>query len=74
LAHAPLDQFEPAVEVLDDGGAGIDPVAAVDVGEATDVADRRPVDMAADHAVQPALAGVMDGRLLEIENEIERAS
>jgi hypothetical protein len=60
------------VEVLDDGGAGIDPVAAVDVSEAVDLLDRGPVDVAADDAIEPALAGVADGRILEIEDEVER--
>ena len=30
------------------------------------------MDMAADDPIQAAFAGVMDGRFLEIENEIER--
>ena len=58
--------------MLDDGGARIDPVAAVDIGKAVDLADRRPMDVAADDAIEPALARVMDGRLLEVEDEIER--
>ncbi|MPN10482.1 hypothetical protein SDC9_157777 [bioreactor metagenome] len=57
--------------MLDDGRTGIDPVAAIHIGQAADVADRGPVDMAADHAVQPPFPGVVDGRFLEIENEIE---
>ena len=72
LAHTPLDQFEATVKVLDDGRTGIDPVAAIDVSEAVDFADRRPMDMAADNAIQPTLAGVMDGRIFKVENEIER--
>jgi len=59
--------------VLDDGGAGIDPVAAVEVGDAVDLALRRGVDVAADHAVGAAVAGVARERLLELEDEGERA-
>ena len=48
---APFHHFQPAVQVLDDGGAGIHPVAAVDIGEAVDLLDGRPVDVPADDII-----------------------
>src|SRR5574343_1702348 len=67
----PTDQLQRPIEMLDDGRAGIDPVAAIDVGQPPDVANLRPVDMAADDPIQPPLAGMVDRRLFKIENEIQ---
>jgi hypothetical protein len=44
--------LHPAVVVLDDGGAAVDPVAAVDVEDPADGAHGRGVDVAADHAAE----------------------
>ncbi len=71
-AHIPGDQFQPAIEMLDDGRAGIDPIAAIDIGQAVDFADRRPVDVAADDAIETAFAGMADRRMFEVENEVQR--
>ena len=58
--------------MLDDGGAAIHPVAAVDVGQTVHLADGGAVDVPADDAVETALAYRMDHRVLEIVNEIDR--
>ena len=63
------DQFETAVEVFDDGGATIDPVAAVGIGQPVPGLDRRAVDMAADHAIETARPDGVDHRVLEAEDE-----
>ncbi len=55
--------------VFDDGGAAIHPVAAIDIDHAIDRADCGAVDVAADHAVQPALAHGANQRILEVEDE-----
>src|ERR1041384_5503824 len=68
----PVHQLHPPVEVLDDGGARVHPVAAVEVGDAADVALRGGVDVAADHAVGAPLARVVRDRFLELEDEGER--
>ncbi len=68
-----MDDLHAAVGVLDDGGAGIDPVAAVDVGHAVVLPDRGAVDVAADHSVHAAIAHGADHRILEVEDEADRA-
>jgi hypothetical protein len=70
---APVDEFETAVVMLDDRGAGIHPVAAIGIDQAVHLLERGPVDVAADHAVQAALAHVVHDRVLEIEDELQRA-
>jgi len=67
-----MHQLHPPVEVLDDGGARVDPVAAVEVGDAVDLALRGGVDVAADDAVGAAAARVACDGLLELEDEGER--
>ncbi len=47
----PGDDLEPAVVVLDERRAALDPVAAIHVADAVLVADGGVVDVAADHAV-----------------------
>ena len=59
--------------MLDDGGATIDPVAAIDVGDATYVLDCGAMDMCADDAVEPHQAHVARDRFLESVHELERA-
>src|SRR5436190_891940 len=44
-------QLHPAVEVLDHGGAALDPIAAIDVGETFSLTNDGVVDVSADHAV-----------------------
>ena len=68
----PGDEFEPSVEVLDDGRAAVDPVATVDVGEAVRFADHGTVNVAADDPVQPALARGTQRSVLEVEDELQR--
>jgi hypothetical protein len=58
--------------MFDDGRAAIHPVAAVEVADAVAIADRGPVDVAADHPVQPALAHGVQHRILEVEDEADR--
>src|SRR6185312_8310140 len=42
----PLDDFQPAVEMLDQGGAALDPVAVVAIKHAADVANLGAMDVA----------------------------
>ena len=67
-----MNQLETPVEMLDDGGTTIDPVAAIGVDQTTDVANRRPMDVPTNDAIQTALARCLDGRVFEIENELHR--
>ena len=57
----PVDQFEVAIQVFDDGRTGINPVAAIDIAQAVDFAQGGPVDMATDYAVEAAFTGMVDG-------------
>lgn len=61
-----MQDFKPAVEVLDQGGAAFDPVAVVAVEDAVDGAHFGGVDMAADDSVDFALSGLGDHRVLEM--------
>jgi hypothetical protein len=68
-----VDELHAAVAVLDDGGAAVHPVPAIEVGDAVLLADNGRVDVTADHAVHAALARVVQERVLEIEDEADRA-
>ena len=59
--------------MLDDRGAAVDPVAAVQVADAADLAHRGGVDVSAHDAVDAALARMVQDRVLEVENEAHRA-
>src|SRR5271155_1419771 len=62
----PLQDFEPAVAVFDQRRAALNPVAVVAVENRADLSNFGLVDMAADHAVDPARAGLLGQRQLEI--------
>lgn len=68
-----MHEFHAPAGALDNRGAAVDPVTAVDVGDAIELAQCGSVDVAADHAVDAALARVMYDRVLEIENETHGA-
>jgi hypothetical protein len=57
--------------MLDDRGAAFNPVARVDVGDPVEIAQRRVVDVAADHAVAFQALGFLGQRLLEMADEAD---
>jgi hypothetical protein len=69
MAGRPIEDFEAAVGVLDDGGAAFHPVAVIDVEHAADVTDLGFVDMAADHPVHAAPPRLVGDRLFEVVDE-----
>ena len=58
--------------MLGDGRAGLDEVAAVDVGDPLDLADRRVVDVAADDTLAVAPLRLLGERRLELADEGDR--
>ena len=68
----PLDDLEPAVAMLDQGGAALHPVAIVAVEDAVDDLDLGLVDVAAHHAVEAAALGFLRHRMLEVADELDR--
>ncbi len=52
----PQNQFHASIHMLDDGGAAIHPVAAIDVGQTIDFFDHGPVDVAANCTVHAKFA------------------
>src|SRR6516165_4064004 len=52
----PVDQLDPSVTVLDEGGTALYPVAVVAIENAAQIAHLGVVDMAADDAVDAAPA------------------
>src|SRR5580704_801494 len=67
----PLQNLQPPVEVLDQGGAALDPVAVVDIGDAADLAHLGLVDVAADHPVDAAPARLVGDRQLVVLDELQ---
>src|ERR1700716_355244 len=61
----PADDLQPAVMVLGDGGAALDPVAGIDVAAARQVDDVGVVDMAADDPVGAGAPCLVGEHLLE---------
>ena len=58
--------------MLGDGGAALEEIAAIDVGDALDLADRRMMDVAADDALAVAPLGLVGERRLELADEAHR--
>lgn len=72
VSKALADQLETAVEVLDDAGAAVHPIAAIDVGQPIDLAQGGGVDVTADDAVEATLLEGADDAGLEVEDEGQR--
>lgn len=66
-----MDQFHAAVEVFDEGGAGFNPVAAVEIGEVVDFANFGFVDVAADDAIGPVAAGLAHHGLFVVDDKAD---
>src|SRR5579883_1312869 len=66
----PAQDAQAAVEILDQRGAALDPVAVVAVEDAVDGADLGMVDMAAHHAVDAAAARFARHRALIVADEL----
>src|SRR5271166_4937973 len=72
VQRCPVDQFQPTVFVLDQGGAAFHPVPVVDVQNPADFAHFRLMDMAADDAVEAAPAGLAGQGGLEAVDRLHR--
>ena len=57
--------------VLDDAGAAVDPVSAIDLQQRVDLADCGPVDVPADHTIQPARPCRTNHVLFKVEDELK---
>ena len=66
----PVDDAQAAVEILDQRGAALDPVAVVAVEDAVDGADLGVMDVAAHHAVDAAAARFARHRVLVVVDEL----
>lgn len=67
-----VEQFEGSVPVLDQGGAGLHPVAAVEVFEAVDASHLGAVDVAADDPIDAGGRGEPDHAFLELGHVSDR--
>src|SRR5215475_9812485 len=67
----PGDDLEMAVRVLDHGAAALDPVAAIDVADAVEFADRGVMDVAADDAGGGVALRLDRERLLECADVVD---
>src|SRR5450830_1947038 len=65
-------QLDGAVPVFDQGGAGLDPVTAVEVVHFANLADLGMVDMPAYHPVQPALHAFVGDGLFKVADKADR--
>jgi hypothetical protein len=68
----PLDDLQTAIVILDQPGAAFHPVAVVAVQHAVEVADLGVMDMAADHAIDAALARFLGYGLLVVADIFDR--
>ena len=67
-----MDDAHRAVHLLDQRGAALDPVAAVQVERVADLPDFRAVDMAADDTIDAAGGGEPDHGLFELGDVFHR--
>src|SRR5580700_684342 len=56
----PMDQLEPPIEMLDESGAALDPIAVIAIEYAVHLANLGVMDVAADHTIDPT-AGCLGG-------------
>ena len=61
--------FDAAVEMLDQRRTGLDPIAAVVVGDVAEFTDGSAVDVPAKNAVHPIAFRVFNHRRLELSDE-----
>src|ERR1700730_2841304 len=54
----PMDQFEPAVEMLDESGAAFDPIAVIAIQHAVHLANFGVMDVATDYTIDTASVGL----------------
>ena len=66
----PGDDLEPSIEMLDNGGATLDPITAIDVADAVFVMDRRVMDVTADDAVRLMALRLHGERAFEVTDEV----
>ena len=66
----PVYDAQAAVEILDQGGAALDPIAVVAIEHAVDGADLGVMDVAAHHAVDAAAARFARHRMLVVVDEL----
>lgn len=55
-----FDQLKISFKVFDQSGAVLDPIAAIHVAQAVEVANFRAMNVAADDAVHAVFAGALD--------------
>src|SRR5215831_8347873 len=68
----PIDDLEPAVEMFDEGGAALDPIAVVAVEHAADLFDVGLMDVPADDAIDAALPCFVDNGVGKVAHELDR--
>ena len=61
--------FDATVEMLDQRRTGLDPIAAVVIGDATEFTDGSAVDVSAKNAVHPIAFRISNDRSLELPDE-----
>jgi hypothetical protein len=65
----PAHELHASLVVLDNRGAVVHPVAAIDIDDALDALDDGRMDVAADHAVEAQALDVVHDALLEVADE-----
>lgn len=73
LQRRPVDQLQPSVLMLDEGGAALDPVSIVQVFDAVNRSHFGVVGMAAHDAVEAAAASLVRERDLETVDGFDRS-
>src|SRR6266536_5825041 len=68
----PGDDLEPAVRVLRDRRATFDPIAAIDIANASRLLDRGMMDVAADDAIDTVAVRFRGQSTFELADEIHR--
>ena len=64
VGRGPVQDFQAAVEMLDQGRAAFDPIAVVGIKDIADLAHLGVMDVAADDAVEAAAARHLGHRLV----------
>src|SRR5205807_7928737 len=67
-----MEHFYPAVEMFDQGRASLDPVTTVVIRYASKFADRRAVNVPAQHRINVISLGVFHHRGFELADEAHR--
>lgn len=67
----PVDDFKPAIHMLDKGRAAFDPITVIGIGDTVDIFQGCRMDMATDHTIEVAGTCFINNRIFKMRDEVD---